>query len=465
MISIETSIVKGLLFDHEYASKVVPHLKNEFFDGAHREIFDLYFSLYDKYNKVPTIDAMVVGLQGRALSESVYEATITELKEAIASRSEKPDTQWLIDETEKYCTDKAVFNALYKSISILEGREKTMDKHAIPQILEEALAIGFEHDVGASYLDDVQKRLEYYTNPQNKLEFPLKALNLLTNMGALYKTLNVFLAGTNVGKSAMLCYLAGEFMKAGKNVLYITAEMSEESVAERIDANLLDIKTDDLKRADLDKEWFKSKMDQLKARVKGKLYIKEYPTSSAHVGHFRYLIKELKQKCGFTPDVIMVDYINIIASSRYKAGSGANSYTVVKATAEELRGLAVETKTAIFTATQTTREGYSSKSPDLTSTSESFGLPATADWMCAIVTNEELMDLNQQLLLLLKTRYGNKKGAKQQLVSIDFDKMRYSDVTQAEPDVQGVMQKVGTRTPTTNKPTTTGIPNDINWDE
>jgi replicative DNA helicase len=464
MLSIESSIVKSLIYNEEYARSVVPHLKPDFFDGHHREIFLLYNELFEKYHKPPTVEALVVGLKGKSVTEDVFESAITELSDAYKGKDELPDTQWLIDETEKYCIDKAMFNAIYKSISILEGGEKTLDKHAIPDILEDALSISFNTTIGSDYFDDLEARLEYYTNPDSKLPFPLSALNNLTNGGLPPKTLNVFLAGTNVGKSALMCFLAGEWLKAGKNVLYISMEMSEEAIQERIDANLLDIKTDDLKKPDLNKDLIRSKIQALRKKSTGRLIAKEYPTGSAHAGHFRHLLKELSQKKKFKPDVIFIDYINICSSSRFKSGSGANSYTIVKSIAEELRGLAVEHEVPIVTATQTTREGSTSQSPDMTSTSESFGLPATADLFVAIITNEELLEMGRQMMILLKTRYGNKQGAKSQLVAIDFDKMRYSDVVTSDVSQQ-IQQTVGKRTPDTIKPKVTGIPSGINWDE
>ena len=453
-----------MLFEDEYASKVVPHLKDEFFDGHHKELYKIYSTLYDKYNKIPNVEAMVISLKQQGLPENTYELALEELGTIIKNRNDKPDSTWLLDETQKYCSDRAIFNALYQSIAIIEGSEKKLDKHAIPSILEDALAISFDQNVGADYLESALKRFEYYTSTDIKLPFPLKALNILTNNGAPPKTLCAFLASTNVGKSAMMCYLAGEFLKAGEDVLYITLEMSEEAVQERIDANLLDMTTDELKNPNLNKELFLSKVEQLRARTTGKLIVKEYPTSSAHAGHFRFLLKELKQKKKFKPRVIFIDYINICASSRYKAGAGANSYTIIKSIAEELRGLAVEEETTIFTATQTNREGMKDSRPDMTSTSESVGLPQSLDWFAAIVTNEELMELGQQMILPLKTRFGNKAGLKPQMVRIDFDKMRYSDVDSGMPDLPANMGKNTPATVAASKPKVTGIPTDINWD-
>lgn len=467
MNTIEESIVKGLLYNEEYARKVYPFLKSDFFDGSSREIFNLYSDLFDKYNKIPSLESMLVSIQTKGLLEDTFNDAVRTLKVAYESKDEIPDTQWLVDETEKYCVDKALFNAIYKSISIIEGNDKQLDKHAIPEILDQALSISFDESVGSDYLEDFARRFQYYTNPESRLRFPLEALNELSNGGLPPKTLNALLASTNTGKSAMMCYLAGEWLKQGKNVLYISLEMSEETVQERIDANLLNIKTDDLKRTDLDWNWFEGKIGELKKKTLGKLIVKEYPTGSAHAGHFRNLLKELKQKKKFKPDIVFVDYINICASSRYKSMSGVNSYSYIKAIAEELRGLACEFEVPFFTATQVNREGANSQSPDMTATSDSFGLPMSLDWFAAIVTNEELMEMNRQMLLLLKTRYGNKQGKKSQLVKIDFDYMRYEDVATDDkmPDnTKEVAKVVGKTTPATKATLGSGIPNDIEWD-
>lgn len=468
MQTIEESIIKGLLYDETYSRKVYPYLKPEFFDGASKEIFNLFSEMFDKYNKIPTMEAMIVSIQNKGLTDDIFQSSVDLLQSTYNSKDEHADTEWLVDETESYCVDKAMFNAIYQSISIIEGNDKTLDKHAIPAILDEALAISFDQTVGSDYLEDFEARYAHYTNVEQRLKFPLNALNLLSNGGLPPKTLSAFLAGSNVGKSAMMCYLAGEWLLAGKNILYITLEMSEEAVQERIDANLLNIKTDDLNNPGLDKSWFIGKIQKLKERTLGKLIVKEYPTGAGHAGHFRHLLKELKQKKKFKPDVIFIDYINICASSRYKAASNANSYTIVKSIAEELRGLAVEFVVPVVTATQTTREGMSSQSPDMTSTSESIGLPQTLDLFLAIVTNEELMEMGRQLVMLLKTRFGNKQGKKSQLIGIDWDYMRYSDVD--DPGATPVKREavvMGQNTPTLNsgvKKMTGGIPADINWD-
>ncbi|AND74994.1 hypothetical protein pf16_71 [Pseudomonas phage pf16] len=471
MESIENAILKGLLYDEEYSRKVYPHLKPEFFDGATREVFNLYSELYDKYTKVPSMEAMLVSIQNKGLSEDVFATAVDALQSAYQSKDEMSETQWLVDETERYCSDKALFNAIYKSISIIEGNDKHLDKHAIPEILDDALSISFEQTVGSDYLEDALRRYEYYTNPDSRIPFPLNALNKLSNGGLPPKTLSAFLAGSNVGKSALMCFLAGEWLKAGKNALYITLEMSEEAIQERVDANLLDISTDDLKKPTLDKEWFLGKVAQLKTKTLGKLIVKEYPTAGGHSGHFRHLLKELRQKKKFKPDIIFVDYINICASARYKAGSGANSYTMVKSIAEELRGLAVEFEVAIMTATQTTREGMGSQNPDMASTSESVGLPQTLDFFAAIVTNEDLMEMGRQMILLLKTRFGNKQGMQKQLVGIDWNKMRYYDIDPSnDSKVEQVQQAVGlNKGPAVGAVSglpqrQTGIPSDVKWD-
>lgn len=466
MSTIESAIIKGLLYDETYARKVHPYLKDEYFDGAHKGIFQTYNTIFEKYNKIPTMEAMLVAIQKSGLTEDVFSEAINILQESYKTRDEKNDTKWLVDETEQYCSDKSLFDAIYKSINIIEGNDKKLDKHAIPELLEEALSINFETTVGSDYLEDFKKRFDYYTNVESRLNFPLKALQILSNGGLPPKTLSCFLAATNVGKSALMCFLAGEWLKAGKNVLYITMEMSEEAVQERIDANLLDITTDELKNPNLDYNWFSSKIAALKGKTVGRLMVKEYPTSSAHAGHFRHLLKEYKLKKKFKPDVVFVDYINICASSRYKSMSGVNSYSYVKAIAEELRGLAVEEEVPFITATQTNRDSANSLSPDMTATSESFGLPMSLDFFVAIVTSQELLEMGRQLFLLLKTRFGSKAKATTQTVAIDYDHMRYSDIASKEDVVTPNM--VGQNKPPLGGHSSTtvnvgGIPASIEW--
>lgn len=429
MDSIESVIIRGLLFHDDYASRIYPHLKEEYFVGTTKTIFNAYSHLFEKYSKKPTLQAMLIHLEDLPLNEEVFSESINVLKGAYESRNEPLDAEWLADETEKYVVDKATYNALYESIQILDGNDSKRDKHAIPDIMNEALSINFDAALGSDYFEDAEKRFSHYINPEARLELPLKALQMLTNGGLPPKTLNVLLAGTNVGKSALMCFLAGELMKQGKNVLYISAEMSEEALYERNDAHLMDVTTDQLKDPNLDKKWFMGKLKKLQQRGAGRYIAKEYPTSSVHAGHIKHLLKELKQKKKFKPDIIFLDYINIFTSSRYKTLNGVNSYSYIKAIAEEMRGLAVEEEVPIMTATQLNREGSNAMSPDMTNTSESYGLPATADWMAAMVTNDNLMEMNQQLLINLKTRYGaKKKSSKSQLVEVEFEKMRYKDV-------------------------------------
>jgi archaellum biogenesis ATPase FlaH len=370
MESIENVIMRGLIFNEDYASKVYPYLKEEYFDGNTKTIFNSYSHLFDKYNKQPTVEALLIYLQNLPLNEDVFKGTVQDLEEIYKSRKEPVNVDWLTDETEAYCSDKATYNAVYDSIQILEGNDKHRDKHAIPDLLNEALAIDFDQALGSDYFEDAEKRYDYYINPETKLALPLEALQILTNGGLPPKTLNVLLAGTNVGKSALMCFLAGELVKQGKNVLYVSAEMSEEALYERIDANLLDVTTDQLNDPNLDKEWFLGSLKKLKKRGAGQYIAKEYPTSSAHAGHIKHLLKELAQKKKFKPDIIFMDYINIFTSSRYKTLNGVNSYSYIKAIAEEMRGLAVEENLPIVTASQLNREGSNSSQPDMTNTSE-----------------------------------------------------------------------------------------------
>jgi archaellum biogenesis ATPase FlaH len=471
MSTIESAIVKGLLFDEDYARKVHPYLKEEYFDGATKGIFQTYTTIFEKYNKIPTMEAMLVAIQKSGMSEDVFSEACGVLEESYKSRAEMNDTQWLVDETEQYCSDKSLFDAIYKSINIIEGNDKELDKHSIPDMLNDALSVSFETTVGSDYLEDFKKRFDYYTNVDSRLSFPLNALQKLSNGGLPPKTLSCFLAATNVGKSALMCFLAGEWLKAGKNVLYITMEMSEEAVQERIDANLLDVTTDELKNPNLDYEWFSSKIAALRGKTVGRLMVKEYPTSSAHAGHFRHLLKEYKLKKKFKPDVVFIDYINICASSRYKSMSGVNSYSYIKAIAEELRGLAVEQEIPFITATQTNREAANSMAPDMTATSESFGLPMSLDFFVAIVSSQELMEMGRQAFILLKTRFGSKAGVKSQTVGIDYNHMRYSDIEtddnrqdKVTPDMVGQNKPLGLVEHKMQKVMNGGIPADISWD-
>lgn len=368
MISIETSIFKGLLFDEDFSRKTIPYLDESYFDGGYRSLFKIYKDLFDKYNKIPNIESIAVTLQKSKISEHEYEDILGVVEEVSKFKDEQVDTDWLIDETEEYCRDKAIYNAIYSSINILEGNDKQHDKHVIPEMLDTALGVSFDSSIGMDYFDDAERRYELYTSEDERIALPLDVLQRMTNGGLKKKSLTVALAFTNVGKSSLMCFLAGELMKHGKNVLYISMEMAEEVVYERIDANILNVTTDELKTMKKDK--FMSGISKIKEKTIGKLVAKEYPTSSAHCGHFRHLLKELKQKKKFKPDVIFVDYINICASSRYKSMAGVNSYSYVKAIAEELRGLGMEFDVPIFSATQTNRGAANEANPDLTATSD-----------------------------------------------------------------------------------------------
>ena len=454
MVSIEQSIFKALLYSEEYVRRVLPYLDDSYFDGPHKTLFNVYKKLFDKYNSVPTFEALAISLQNEKIGDTEFSDIAELVGECYKTKDDLPDTDWLVDETEQYCRDKKIYNAIYESINIIEGTNTKLDKHAIPELLDDALAISFDQSIGMEFFDDAERRYELYNDEDNRVKFPLEALNRLSNGGHKKKALSCILAGTNVGKSAMMCYLAGEFLKRGLNVLYISMEMAEELVMQRVEANLLGISTDELEK--ISKGKFIEGINKVKQKTHGKFFAKEYPTSSAHAGHFRHLIKELKQKKKFSPDFIFIDYVNICASSRYKSLSGVNSYTYVKAIAEELRGLAVEFDVPIMTATQINRTGYNDNSPDMTSTSESFGLPATLDFFIAITQDEVLADNKQQMVHLLKTRWGNKSEARPELVSIDWNRMRYSDVGSTDE----IVNKVGNKKPAKKEKKVT----DIEWD-
>ncbi len=441
MITIEDSIVKGLLFSDEYSRSVYPYLDEMFFEGGYKHIFQTYKELFDEYNNIPNVEALCVTLQKKNINESEFE-DVVQIISNVSDGEELPDIKWLIKESEEFCRDKAVYNAIYRSINILDGTDEKLDKNIIPELLESAISISFDTSIGMDYYDDAENRYEKYTSEDARIKYPLEALNFLSNGGHKRKAISCALASTNVGKSAIMAYLAAEMLKAGHNVLYISLEMAEEDVYQRIDANILDVKTDDLKG--MKRDDFVSKVQSLKTKTQGRLIVKEYPTGSAHAGHFRHLFNELRQKKKFEADFVFIDYINICASSRLKSMAGVNSYSYIKAIAEELRGLAMEFDIAMMTATQVNREGTKDqKNVDMTSTSESFGLPATMDFMFAMSTDEVLQDNGQQLLTGLKSRWGNKSKWKPQLVNIDFDKMRYTDAG----NPREVVEKVGQNKP------------------
>lgn len=430
---IEQTIFANLIFNEDYARKVIPFIKKEYFQSRiDQTLFTLIAKFVDKYNSFPTKTALAVEVDSYVgLTEDESE----KLTKQIDSLEDRPaDLQWLIDETEKFCQDKAIYNAIYQSIGILDNKNGSDDKGAIPKILSDALGISFDNHIGHDLLEDVDMRYDYYHKKETRVPFDLDYLNRITKGGIPNKTLNIILAGTNVGKSLFMCHCAASNVTKGKNVLYITMEMAEERIAERIDANLLNVSLDELSL--LPRDVYEKKVDRVKAATPGKLIIKEYPTASAGSAHFRHLLNELKLKKNFVPEIIYIDYLNICASSRLKYGANVNSYTYIKAIAEELRGLAVEFNVPIVSATQTTRSGFTSSDIGLEDTSESFGLPATADLMIALISTEELQEMNQLMVKQLKNRYGDPAIHRRFVIGVDRAKMKLYDVEQhAQDDV------------------------------
>jgi len=427
--TIERTALTQLVTNEQYARKVLPFIKSDYFsDRTERTIFEEITKFVDKYNKIPTQTSLEIEVQGRKdLNEDEYKKVVAVIQ---TLRSTDVDFDWLVDTTEKFCKDKAVYNAIVEGISIIDGKDKNRGPDAIPSILTDALAVGFDNRVGHDYLLDSESRFDYYHTVEKKIPFDLEFFNRITKGGLSPKTLNIVLAGTGVGKSLFMCHVAANCLSQGKNVLYITLEMAEERIAERIDANLMNITTEDLQ--DLPKQMFDNKIAKIIKSTSGKLIIKEYPTASAHTGHFRGLIKELAIKKSFKPDIIFIDYLNICASSRFKGASSVNSYLYIKAIAEEIRGLAVESNIPILSGTQTNRSGFVSTDIGLEDTSESFGLPATADLMFALISNEELDELNQIAVKQLKNRYNDLTVNKRFVIGIDRAKMRLFDVKPSE---------------------------------
>jgi len=423
--------LRNLIYSEDYLRKVLPFLKDEYFtDRTERLIFNEINTFTNAYNSPPSIEAIELAIkEKRNLTNDEVEKSESYLKEIVSTKQEESKIQWLVDKTESFVQEKAIYNAVLGSISILEGKDKTHEKGQIPKILSDALAISFDTSVGHDYLENSDERYEFYHRHEERIPFDLDFFNKITKGGLPAKTLNIALAGTGVGKSLFMCHCAAGVMSLGRNVLYITMEMAEERIAERIDANLLNVSLDDL--VSLSKEMYDKKVEKVKAKTTGKLIIKEYPTASASTTHFRTLLNELYLKKSFRPDIIFVDYLNICCSSRIKAGANVNSYTYVKSIAEELRGLAVEYGVPIVSATQTTRSGFSSSDPGLEDTSESFGLPATADLMFALITSEELEEMGQIMVKQLKNRYNDPTYYKRFTIGIDRAKMKLYDVEQS----------------------------------
>ena len=421
---IEETILRNLIYNEQYYRKVVPFIKADYFQEYHEKIvFEEIADFAAKYDKIPTKEVLTINLQNRGdLTEETFKDTV----QGINSLSDDwVDYDWLLDATEKWCQDRAIYLALMQSIKIADGGDKKFTKGAIPSILQDALAVSFDEHIGHDYIEQSSDRYEFYHRKEEKIPFDLEKFNFITKGGLPNKTLNIALAGTGVGKSLFMCHMAGSALTQGYNVLYITCEMAEEKIAERIDANLLNVSVKDI--MELPEVLFNSKVNEISRKTQGKLIIKEYPTASAHAGHFKALLSDLKLKKDFTPDLIFVDYLNICASVRYK-GAVVNSYTYVKAIAEELRGLAVESNLPIISATQTTRSGYGNSDPDLTDTSESFGLPATADFMFALISTEELEQQGRILVKQLKNRYNDPTTSRKFILGIDRSKMRLYDV-------------------------------------
>ena len=439
---IENLIFSNLVNNEEYGRKVIPFLKEEYFTSySDKILFNLIWDYMKEYNTFPSKEALGIDLSNK---EGINQQTFTDCKETIGSIEFDPSTKldWLLDKTEQFCQEKAVYNAIMKSIEIIDNKNSQTSKGAIPQILTDALGVSFDSHIGHDFLDDAESRYEFYHTREVRIPFDLHYMNAITQGGIPRKTLNVILAGTGVGKSLAMCHMAAANMAAGFNVLYITLEMAEERIAERIDANLLDVTIDDLKL--LPRDSYNKKIEKLRNKVKGKLKIKEYPTATAGSANFRHLLNELKIKKNFIPDIIYIDYLNICISSRIKNGANVNSYTIVKAIAEELRGLAVENNVPIVTATQTTRGGYSNSDVGLEDTSESFGLPATADFMFALITSEELEELGQIMVKQLKNRYSDPGVNRRFVIGVDRSRMRLFDAEDsAQKDIMDgpVMEK------------------------
>lgn len=430
---IETVILRHLLFDEEYTRKVLPFIQPDYFNSrAEKILFEEIQSFVEKYNNLPTKEALQIEIDNLSNLREEEFKQINDLLGEVSSVEDEPNHQWLIDSTEKYCQEKAVYNAVMDSIQILDGRDKNHDKGHIPKLLQDALAVAFDTNVGHDFIEDSAERYAFYHTKEDKIPFDIELLNTITKGGLSRKSLNIALAGTGVGKSLFMCHCAANNLMLGRNVLYITMEMAEEKIAERIDANLMNVSLNDL--YNLPEQLYQSKIDKINKQTSGKLIVKEYPTASASVNHFRHLLNELNLKRNFVPDIIYIDYLNICSSSRIRMGGSVNSYTLIKSIAEELRGLAVEFNLPVVSATQTTRSGYVSSDIGLEDTSESFGLPATADFMFAMISTEEMESLNQIMIKQLKNRYNDPTMNKRFVVGIDRSKMRLYDVEQTAQD-------------------------------
>ena len=432
-INLEQTILRNLLTNEQYMRKVLPFVKPDYFEGVYRVLYKEIGKFVGKYNKLPTLEAFKIELDK---ADKINEEQYAHALEIIPNifHSEKVNDQWLLDTTEKWCQDRAIYNAIMESISIIDGKHQDLTKNALPDLLQKALAVSFDTNIGHDYVENVEQRYDFYHEQEERIPFDLDYFNKITKGGLPNKTLNIVLAGTGVGKSLFMCHVAANALIQGRNALYITMEMAEERIAERIDANLLNIPIDQLEY--MPKPIMMTKVGEIANKTNGKLIIKEYPTGQANTSHFRALLNELKLKKNFIPDIIFIDYLNICASARMKGMGGAiNSYSYIKAIAEEIRGLAVEFNVPIVSATQTTRSGFGSSDPGLEDTSESFGLPATADLMFALVSNDELAAQNQILVKQLKNRYNDPNMHKRFVISVDRSKMKLSDAPDAKENL------------------------------
>jgi len=430
--NIEQTVLRNILTNDEYMRRVLPFIQPEYFEGVYQQLFREVAQFVSKYNRLPTAESFKIELdESTKFNDEQYRHAVEIIPEIF--RTEEVDETWLYNRTEKWCQDRALFNAVMESITIIDGKHQKLTKDALPDLLTKALSVTFDTNIGHDYLENVDERYAFYHAQEEKTPFDIDLFNQITKGGLSNKSLNIALAGTGVGKSLFMCHVAASALNLGKNVLYITLEMSEERIAERIDANLLDVPIDQIEH--MSKDMFSDAVNRLKTKTNGKLIVKEYPTGSANANHIRALLNELKLKKGFIPDIIMVDYLNICASARMKMGGSVNSYAYIKAIAEELRGLAVEFDLPIVSATQTTRTGFNSSDPGLEDTSESFGLPATADLMFALVSTEELEAQGQLMVKQLKNRYNDPNSNKRFLIGIDRSKMRLYDVDDTDQNL------------------------------
>ena len=430
---VEQLVLKHLINNEDYARKTIPFLQKEYFTDSNEQIvFEKIKTFIASYNSIPSKEALVIEIDNdKTLNDEQFKSCGKVINELVVD--EAPDLQWLLDRTEKFCQEKAVYNAIMESIQIIDGKDKKSNSGSIPTILSDALSVSFDNHIGHDFLDDADKRYDFYHKVEDKIPFDIDLMNIITKGGLSKKSLNIILAGTGVGKSLAMCHWAANNLTEGKNVLYITLEMAEERIAERIDANLLNVPLDDL--GSLSEDLYKKKINRVRKETAGKLIIKEYPTASAGTGHFRHLINELSMKRNFKPDIIYIDYLNIALSMRIKPGAQVNSYSYIKAIAEELRGLAVERDVPIVSATQTTRKGFTNSDPGLEDTSESFGLPATADFMIAMVSSDDLQAQGCIMFKQLKNRYSDPVQNKKFKVGVDRSKMRLYDVELEHQDL------------------------------